>query len=143
MNTFFWVGNKFQANAKNIKLEAYDPHIRVCEKVANLLALAHLELRTSQRNYLIQINYEENWRSRKNHSGYSRWRRKGTTRNENLALQYHVKSVEYEEKENICGADRNSNSKTDHEVAALCLKDEYSSGLGSKMHPAYYIVSSD
>lgn len=82
----FLVGNKFQANAKNIKLEAYDPHIRVCEKVANLLALAHLELRTSQRNYLIQINYEENWRSRKNHSGYSRWRRKGTTRNENLAL---------------------------------------------------------
>lgn len=60
--------------------------------------------------------------------------------------QYLVKSVEYEEKENICGADRNSNSKTDHEVAALCLKDDYSSGLGSNMHPAYYtqiLVSSD
>ena len=51
--------------------------------------------------------------------------------------QYLMKSLEYEEKETICGENRNSYYKTDHDATAMCLKDDYYSGLGSNMHAAY------
>ena len=51
--------------------------------------------------------------------------------------QYFMKSLEYEEKETICGENRNSYYKTDHDATAMCLKDDYYSGLGSNMHAAY------
>ena len=51
--------------------------------------------------------------------------------------EYLIKSVEYEEKEAICGPDRNSYYKTDHDATAMCLKEDYYSGLGSQMHAAY------
>lgn len=54
---------------------------------------------------------------------------------------YLVKVLEYEEKERICGPDRNSYYKTDHDATAMCLKQDYYSGLGSNMHPAYQIQS--
>lgn len=50
---------------------------------------------------------------------------------------YLTKSIEYEEKEQICGPDRKSYFKTDHDATAMCLKEDYYSGLGSNMHPAY------
>lgn len=56
----------------------------------------------------------------------------------NLA-EYLLKSIEYEEKENICGPDRNSYYKTDHDATAMCLKEDYYSGLGSNMHAAYSV----
>lgn len=45
--------------------------------------------------------------------------------------------MEYEEKERICGPNRNSYYKTDHGATAMCLKSDYYSGLGSSMHAAY------
>lgn len=57
---------------------------------------------------------------------------------QNLQLQkYLSKAMEYEEKERICGPDRNSYYKTDHDATAMCLKEDYYSGLGSNMHAAY------
>lgn len=50
---------------------------------------------------------------------------------------YLTKSLEYEEKERICGPDRNSYYKTDHDATAMCLKEDYYSGLGSNMHAGY------
>ena len=47
------------------------------------------------------------------------------------------KILEYEEKETICGQNRNSYYKTDHDATAMCLKDDYYAGLGSSMHAAY------
>lgn len=47
------------------------------------------------------------------------------------------KVLEYEEKERICGEGRNSYYKTDHDATAMCLKEDYYSGLGSNMHAAY------
>ena len=47
-----------------------------------------------------------------------------------------VKTLEYEEKERICG-DRNSYYKTDHDATAMTLKSDYYSGLGSNMRAAY------
>ena len=35
--------------------------------------------------------------------------------------EYLIQSVEYEEKEAICGPDRNSYYKTDHDATAMCL----------------------
>ena len=54
---------------------------------------------------------------------------------------YLLKTLEYEEKERICGPDRNSYYKTDHGATAMCLKEDYYSGLGSNLHPAYQIQS--
>lgn len=47
------------------------------------------------------------------------------------------KVLEYEEKERICGPNRKSYYKTDHDATAMCLKDDYYAGLGSSMHAAY------
>ena len=54
-------------------------------------------------------------------------------------LEYMLKTMEYEEKERICGDNRKSYFKTDHDATAMCLKEDYYSGLGSNMHPAYSI----
>lgn len=47
-----------------------------------------------------------------------------------LLLEYLTKSLDYEEKERICGPNRNSYYKTDHDATAMCLKEDYYSGLG-------------
>lgn len=49
------------------------------------------------------------------------------------------KVLEYEEKEEICGPNRKSYYKTDHDATAMCLKADYYSGLGSDMHAAYNV----
>ena len=54
-----------------------------------------------------------------------------------LLSDYLKKSLEYEEKERICGPNRNSYYKTDIDSTAMCLKEDYYSGLGSNMHAAY------
>ena len=48
-----------------------------------------------------------------------------------------LKVIEYEEKEEICGPNRKSYYKTDHDATAMALKADYYSGLGSTMHAAY------
>lgn len=50
-----------------------------------------------------------------------------------------VKVLDYEEKERICGPDRKSYYKTDHDATAMCLKADYYTGLGSNMHAAYNV----
>ena len=55
--------------------------------------------------------------------------------------EYLAKALDYEEKERICGENRNSYYKTDHDATAMCLKADYYSGLGSSMHAAYQIQS--
>ena len=55
----------------------------------------------------------------------------------NVLYQFLLKSLEYEEKERICGPNRNSYYKTDHDATAMALKTDYYSGLGSNMHAAY------
>jgi hypothetical protein len=54
-----------------------------------------------------------------------------------LLVEYLLKSLEYEEKESVCGPNRNSYYKTDKDATAMCLKEDYYSGLGSNMHAAY------
>ncbi|MGN1296010.1 MAG: transposase [Bacilli bacterium] len=47
------------------------------------------------------------------------------------------KVIEYEEKERICGPNRNSYYKTDHDATAMALKADYYARLGTHMHAAY------
>lgn len=54
-----------------------------------------------------------------------------------LLKNYLVKTLEYEEDEKICGKYRNSFYKTDKDATAMCLKEDYYSGLGSNMHAGY------
>lgn len=49
------------------------------------------------------------------------------------------KILEYEEKERICGPNRKSYYKTDHDATAMALKTDYYSGVGSNMHAAYNV----
>lgn len=53
--------------------------------------------------------------------------------------KYLIKLLEYEEKEEICGPNRNSYFKTDKDATAMVLKEDYYSGVGSNMHAAYNI----
>ena len=56
-----------------------------------------------------------------------------------ILSNYLIKSLEYEEQETICGPYRNSYFKTDHDATAMCLKEDYYSGLGSNMHAGYNV----
>lgn len=48
-----------------------------------------------------------------------------------------TKVLEYENKEMICGPNRNSFYKTDIDATAMALKADYYAGLGTHMHAAY------
>lgn len=50
-----------------------------------------------------------------------------------------LKTIEYEEKEQLCGQNRNSYYKTDKDATAMCLKSNYYSGSVSNIHAAYNI----
>ena len=52
---------------------------------------------------------------------------------------YLGKLSEYEEKERICGPDRRSYYKTDHDATGMCLKSDYYSGAGGSLRAAYQI----
>lgn len=64
-------------------------------------------------------------------------------RQEQIVRDFHslekmlLKTLEYEETEAICGPGRNSYYKTDRDATAMCLKEDYYSGLGSNMHAAH------
>ena len=60
------------------------------------------------------------------------------------SLEYLKRFLKYSEQIDICGPNRNSYFKTDPDATAMCLKEDYYSGLGSNMHAAYnvqFIVS--
>lgn len=49
------------------------------------------------------------------------------------------KTLEYEEKEEIIGTNRNSYYRTDKDATMMALKADYYAGLGSNMHAAYNV----
>lgn len=54
-----------------------------------------------------------------------------------VGYQYLNKLIEYEEKEEICGEERNSYYKTDKDATAMVLKEDYYSKLSHDFHAAY------
>jgi len=60
-------------------------------------------------------------------------------KNYKLAYQYLIKLLEYEEKERICGENRNSYYKTDKDATAMVLKRDYYSKFSHDFHAGYNI----
>ena len=142
MSDMYLDGSKFEANANKYKF-VWKPttfHTKLSDKVRNLLkeyGLARgvptsgiIESKTIA-NKLIELD--------KKIKGYDLTLKENKChiKNYNLMVEYLTKSLEYEEKEGICGPNRNSYYKTDKDSTAMCLKEDYYSGLGSNMHAAY------
>ena len=60
-------------------------------------------------------------------------------KNYKIVFQYLIKLLEYEEKERICGENRNSYYKTDKDATAMVLKEDYYSKLSHDFHAGYNI----
>ena len=58
-------------------------------------------------------------------------------KNYKVGYQYMLKLLDYEEKEEICGKNRNSYYKTDKDATAMMLKEDYYSKLSNDFHAAY------
>ena len=58
-------------------------------------------------------------------------------RNYKIGHKYLLKLLDYEEKEEICGENRNSYFKTDHDATAMVLKEDYYSKLSHDFHAGY------
>ncbi len=140
MNTVYLDGSKFEANANKYKF-VWRPtifHLRLCEKVANLLRLMHLEKGLPEAGIIPSKIIMEKLADVDNVSPALIEGGQNTLAKMRRQLSgYLLKALEYEEKEAICGEHRNSYYKTDHDATATCLKEDYYSGLGSQMHAAY------
>lgn len=60
-------------------------------------------------------------------------------KNYKKGYEYPVKLVEYEEKERICGDNGNSYFKTNHDITAMVLKEDYYSKLSHDFHASYNV----
>ena len=105
------LSNKIRTLLSEVNLSDNVPHIGIIDSKLIAQKVSHLSLILDGDNYL-KDKYDE-------------------------LCQYLIKALEYEEKERICGPDRNSYYKTDHDATAMTLKSDYYSGLGSNMHAAY------
>lgn len=142
MDNMYLDGSKFEANANKYKF-VWKPttfHNKLSDKIRELLKGYNIEtglpaqgiiesqIIANKINELNDIlkNYNLDLKENKAHNN-----------NYKLLVQYLEKSLEYEEKERICGPNRNSYYKTDNDATAMCLKEDYYSGLGSNMHAGY------
>jgi transposase len=132
-------GTKYEANANKYKF-VWKPttfHKKLSIKVNNLIKTHNLIhnyndeflIRSSTVAYAITHLHEK--KNSFDHKTYASLTK---------AFQnFLYKVIEYEEKEEICGPNRNSYYKTDTDATAMTLKHDYYSGLGSNMHAAYNI----
>ena len=60
-------------------------------------------------------------------------------KNYKIGYEYLIKLLEYEEKERICGENRKSYFKTDHDATAMILKEDYYSKLSHDFHAGYNV----
>lgn len=144
MDKMFIDGSKFEANANKYKF-VWKPtkfHANLGIKVRSLLAKYDLQ-RGLPNDSIIESKIvakkiiELNEFFKRNNIDLSLKVNREHSKNYKLLLEILEKSLEYEEKERICGPNRNSYYKTDHDATAMCLKEDYYSGLGSNMHAAY------
>ena len=130
-------GSKFEADANRYKF-VWKPvklHEKLSDKIRDLLKEVSLERNVPEKGPLSSVliagkltKLSERLKedpSLKKHF-------------EELAA-YLEKLLEYEEKERICGEDRNSYFKSDHDATAMTMKSDYYSGLGSHMRAAYNV----
>lgn len=138
----FLDGTKIEADANKYKF-VWKPttwHAKLCDKVRTLLKLLDLDRGVPSEGIfnssLIAAKLTEFDQSIQ--SGTFKEKKEKVLRKQYEQMtQYLLKALEYEEKERICGPNRKSYYKTDHDATAMCLKEDYYSGAGSNMHAAY------
>lgn len=140
-------GTKIEANANKYKF-VWKPvtfHKKLDSKIRVLLSLIEVEItkkelvKSSELNKIIKKYVIE---KNINISAIPSGKRNRLTleqKNCKLAYQYLIKLIEYEEKERICGENRNSYFKTDKDATAKVLKEDYYSKLSHDFHAGYNI----
>ena len=141
-------GTKIEANANKYKF-VYKPttfKINLYEKIKNLL-IQYFQLSENKKTFVSKevANYVSQLleKIRKQNIDINNIQVGRGHRNPKIVSDYFllssylIKLLDYEEKDEICGPNRNSYYKTDHDATAMCLKEDYYSGLGSSTHAAY------
>lgn len=139
-------GSKFEANANKYKF-VWKPkkfHIKLDAKIKTLLdnigykydkeLISAFNLNQILINYAFENNIDIN--------NVPSGRGKRATleqKNYKIGYAYLVKLIEYEEKEKICGPNRNSYFKTDRDATAMVLKEDYYSKLSNDFHAGYNV----
>ncbi len=137
-------GSKFEANSNKYKF-VWKPtsfHIKLSDKIRSILQKYEIERGIPQDGIIDSKIIAEKLTELNNkikNLDLSLKENKQYKKDLETFEQYLNKSLEYEEKERICGPNRNSYYKTDHDATAMCLKEDYYSGLGSNMHAAYNV----
>lgn len=149
ISTQYLDGTKIEANANKYKF-VWKP------------TTYHKKLDIKVKNYLLELGYKEysnkkdiikayelnliikDYASNNNIDIYNIPSGRGTRktkeqRNYKLGYEYMLKLLEYEEKEEICGENRNSYYKTDKDATAMVLKEDYYSKLSHDFHAAYNV----
>lgn len=137
-------GSKFEANCNKYKF-VWKPttfHLKLCEKIRVLLHEYNIDRGIPSKGIIsseqIAQKLTELYEIIKEFDLTDKLNKNHRVAYENM-INYLNKSLEYEEKERICGPNRNSYYKTDHDATAMCLKEDYYSGLGSNMHAGYNV----
>lgn len=142
-------GTKFEANANKYKF-VWKPrkfHQKLDIRIKNFISdndykleckeneyIKSSELYKILNDYIVKNNIDIN-----NIPSGRGCRRTKEQKNYQKGYELLSKLLEYEEKETICGPNRNSYYKTDHDATAMALKVDYYSGHGSNMHAAYNV----
>ena len=139
-------GTKIEANANKYKF-VWKPtkyHKKLDEKIKNLLneigykyskeLIKSYDFRDILKSYASKNNIDiDNIPSKRG------IRLIAAEKNYKIGYTYLLKLLEYEEKEKICGENRNSYFKTDPDATAMVLKEDYYSRLSHDFHAGYNI----
>ena len=142
-------GTKFEANANKYKF-VWKPtkfHQKLDNKIKNFIVDIGYNIKTEEGKLIKASEFnkilndfviKENINIYDIPSGVG-CRRTASQRKYLLGFQYLTKLVEYEEKEKICGENRNSYFKTDKDATAMVLKEDYYSRLSHDFHAGYNV----
>lgn len=130
---FVWKPTKHMENQQKKALDILNKHsIQIDSKRINSKTIAESITKLQKHARLNSENLED--------FKIGRGHRLTSIQKDYLTLQEILnKLLRYEEQIRICGENRNSYYKTDHDATAMCLKEDYYSGLGSNMHAAYNV----
>ena len=140
-------GTKIEANANKYKF-VWKPttfHKKLDTKIKKLLLSIEMEFTDKKLINSIELNEKiKEYVAIKNIDTDSIPSGKGKRltkeqKNYKKGYEYLVKLIEYEEKEKICGKNRNSYFKTDVDATAMVLKEDYYSKLSHDFHAGYNI----
>lgn len=139
-------GTKFEANANKYKF-VWKPdkfHNKLDIKIKELLDIINYEytkelIKADEFNQILK-QYSISYNIDINNIPSGRGKRlTQEQKNFKIGYEYLIKLIEYEEKEKICGKNRNSYYKTDKDATAMVLKKDYYSKLSHDFHAGYNV----